>query len=448
MQRTLKKLTILALVAMLLLSACGGAATQPPTPEPPPPPGIQEEPPTVQPPAPEPTPELAPEPTEDLTGLSLIFVEETTGVDDGVLRLVQSMEENGQPFYRTQANPHGLFGSDDIVLLKINAQWAERGGTNTDLIREVVRAILGHPEGFTGEVVIADNGQAQFGSAGTGGSLNWASSNAEDPAQSVMSVVGDFQDAGYRVTGVLWDTFTRMQVGEFSEGDYTDGFVVEDFQRSTGLEITYPKFTTEFGTRISFRYGIWDSEAQSYDSERLRVINMPVLKHHGWFQVTGAVKNYMGTPSDFLTSGRAHTSTGIGGMGTQMAHTRMPTLNIMDMIWIGTERGPSNPNYRATRTNLIAASTDAVALDYWTTRYVLIPAAEQRSGSRTTQMDPAGDYPGTFGHWLRLSMYEILEAGYHATMNPGYMRVIRRLPNNLPQVYSRPTILEEYNANG
>jgi len=422
MQLTLRKLVALSIIAVLIFSACEGVNTQLPQTEPdfPLPPAVQQqETPTETSPAEEPPPSLI----EDLTGLSLIFVEQTTGVDDGVRRLVSSMEQGGQPFYRTQATPHGLFGPDDVVLLKINAQWDERGGTNTDLIRGVVRAILDHPEGFTGEVVIADNGQAQFGGAGTGGSLNWTSNNAEDPAQSVMSVVGDFQDEGYRVTGVLWDAFTRVQVDEFRDGDYTDGFIVENYRRSTGLEITYPKFTTEFGTQISFRYGIWDSATGSYDSERLQVINMPVLKHHGWFQVTGAVKNYMGTPSDFLTGGRAHLSTGTGGMGTQMAHTRMPSLNIMDMIWIGTESGPSNPNYRATRTNLIAASTDAIALDYWTTRYVLIPAAGQRPGARTTQMNPAGDYPGTFGHWLRLSKYEILEAGYHATMDPEYMRV-------------------------
>ena len=422
MRQSLKKLATLILGAVLILSACGNGAVPPP-PEPPAPQApiqpeqpVRQEPPTQE--------EYTPAPAEDLSGLSLIFVERTTGVDDGVERLVDAMQGSGVPFYQTAQTPHGLFGPSDVVLLKINAQWNERGGTNTDLIRGVTQAILDHPEGFTGEVIIADNGQAQFGSFNRGGSLEWAVNNAEDPAQSVMHVVNDFQADGHRVTGVLWDTFTRVRVDEFSEGDYTDGFVVEDYIRSTGLEITYPKFTTEFGTHVSFREGIWDSASGSYDSERLKVINMPVLKHHSWFQVTGAVKNYMGVPSDMLTNRRAHNSTGVGGMGTQMAHTRMPALNIMDMIWIGTERGPSNPNYRASRIDLIAASTDPVALDYWTTRHVLIPAAEQRPGARVTQMNPAGDYPGTFGHWLRLSKYEIQGAGYHATMDPDYMRII------------------------
>ena len=424
MRKLFKILSTLALLATLILIAYVFLATPaPPEPPPPPAPAAQEQPAPQEPPdLPEDYPD-PPAPAEDISGLSLIFVERTTGVDDGVRRLVSAMQGSGVPFYQTGQAPHGLFGRNDVVLLKINAQWNERGGTNTDLIRGVVQAILDHPDGFTGEVIIADNGQAQFGSFGSGGSLEWANGNAEDPAQSVMRVVGDFQADGRRVSGVLWDTFTRVRVDEFSQGDYTDGFVVEDYIRPTGLEITYPKFTTEFGTHVSFREGIWDSASGSYERERLRVINMPVLKHHSWFQVTGAVKNYMGVPSDMLTSRRAHNSTGVGGMGTQMAHTRMPTLNIMDMIWIGTERGPSNPNYRASRVDLIAASTDAVALDYWTTRHVLIPAAEQRPGARVTQMNPAGDYPGTFGHWLRLSKLEIQSAGYHATMNPQYMRV-------------------------
>ncbi|MCL2579387.1 MAG: DUF362 domain-containing protein [Oscillospiraceae bacterium] len=378
-----------------------------------------------QPDAPEPEREFLSEVTVGTPGVSQIFVEPTTGVDDGVERLIHAMEMHGQPFYRTQAIPWGLFGADDVIILKINCQWDERGGTNTDLIRLVIGAIVAHPDGFTGEVIVADNGQGQFGSAGSGGSLSWTNNNAVDQSQSATVVINDFAGQGHRVTGVLWDTFTRVRVGQFSEGDYTDGFVVEDEIRATGLEITYPKFTTEFGTHVSFREGIWDSDSARYDSDALKVINMPVLKSHFIFQVTGAVKNYMGTPSDFLTSARAHHSVGTGGMGTQMAQTRMPTLNILDMIWIAVERGPASPYSTARQMNLIAASTDPVALDYWAARHVLIPAAAQLpGGGRAASMDPAGDYPGTFGHWLRLSKLELQAAGFPVTMNPEEMNII------------------------
>jgi len=310
------------------------------------------------------------------------------------------------------------------VLLEINCQWAERGGTNTDLIKSVIQAIIEHPEGFTGEIIVADNGQAQYGSAGRGGSLDWSNANSADRRQSVMSVVRYFKGRGYRVTGVLWDEFTSVKVSEYRNGDEKNGFVVENVVQSTGLEISYPKFKTEYGTFVSFKEGIWSASTGVYNSEKLKVINMPVLKSHMIFQVTGAIKSYMGTVSDKLTRGRAHNSVGSGGMGTQMAGTRMPALNIMDMIWVTPERGPNAPYTSAKQINKIAASIDPIAIDYWATKYVLMPEAAKLPGSRSSSMNPDGQSPGTFGHWLRLSMNELHKAGIKATMSESDIVVI------------------------
>ena len=361
--------------------------------------------------------------------VSTIFVESSNGTDDGVRRLLSSMQSHGLNFYQSQSgitgtSPQGLIASNDVVLLKINCQWAERGGTNTDLIRSVIQAVLDHPSGFSGEIIVADNGQAQFGSERRGGSLDWANNNAVDRTQSVMRVIRSFQAGGYRVTGSLWDEFTSVRVREFSYGDMNDGFVVEDTVRSTGLEITYPKFSTEYGTRVSFKEGIWNPGTRSYDRERLKVINMPVLKSHGLFQVTAAVKSYMGVPSDRLTERRSHNSVGRGGMGTLMVETRVPVLNILDMIWIGPDQGPRNTYAMATQINKIAASTDPVALDFWAAKHILMPEAAKFPGGRAATMNPEGTEPGTFGHWLRLSMNELQGAGIRATMDESGIRVI------------------------
>ena len=361
--------------------------------------------------------------------VSAVFVEDSTGPDDGVRRLISSMQNHGLHFYQTEATPYGLIAPGDVVLLKINAQWDQRGGTNTDVIREVIREILNHPDGFSGEIIVADNGQAQFGSFGRGGSLDWALNNAEDTSQSTLSVIRYFQAMGHRVTGVLWDDFTDVRVQEFSAGDMRNGFVMEGTARHTGIAVSYPKFTTEFGTHVSFKYGIWDPQTQTFDGDILKVINMPVLKSHSWLQVTAAVKNYMGVPSDRLTrtipGGRAHDSVFTGGMGTLMVYTRMPVLNITDMIWVGPDRGPRVNFNAAVRVNKIAASTDAFALDYWTTRYVLMPEAARVPGGRAPAMDPAGTEPGTFGHWMRLSMAELHRAGFVATLNPAEMLIVQ-----------------------
>ena len=55
--------------------------------------------------------------------------------------------------------PDGLIGSDDVLLIKNNCQWKERGGTNTDLVRELIHTITQHPDGFNGEIIVVDNGQ-------------------------------------------------------------------------------------------------------------------------------------------------------------------------------------------------------------------------------------------------------------------------------------------------
>jgi uncharacterized protein (DUF362 family) len=357
-------------------------------------------------------------------GVSMIFVENTDGTDDGVTRLIRSMQSRGLEFYKTAASPNGLFASGDVVLLKINSQWAERGGTNTDLLRGVIQALLDHPGGFSGEIIVADNGQAQFGSQGRGGSLSWTNTNSADRRQSVMHVIRYFQERGHRVTGVLWDEFTAVRVQEFSAGNDTNGFVVEDTIRGTGTEVSYPKFTTEYGTRVSFKEGIWNANTRTYDSERLKVINIPVLKSHALFQVTGAVKSYMGTPSARLTNMRAHNSVGTGGMGTQMAETRMPALNILDMIWIGPNGGPGVSYAAAVQINKIAASTDPFALDYWASKNILMPEAAKLPGGRAASMNPDGTEPGTFGYWLRLSINELHKKGINATMNEAEILVV------------------------
>jgi uncharacterized protein (DUF362 family) len=339
-------------------------------------------------------------------------VEETDGTDGGVRALLSSL--SGVKFYRMN-DDGGLIGANDVVLIKINSQWAERGGTNTDLLKGLIEFIVSHPAGFTGEVIIADNGQGMFGSEGRGGRLDWPSPNAKDRKQSAQMVADYFAARGFKVSGVLWDAFTKRKTAEFSAGDNNDGFVVDGGVLSTGIQVSYPKFTTKYGTRVSFKMGVWDAASKSYDSKRLRLINAPVLKAHSQYHVTGAVKAYMGTPSNALTDMLPHKSVGTGGLGSLMVNTRFPTLNILDMIYICPQRGPPSAYATAVQKNMIAASTDPFALDWWAARTVLIPAAELTGNIRSRQMDPDSKEPGSFGFWLAKSLAAVREAGIPAT---------------------------------
>jgi hypothetical protein len=364
----------------------------------------------------------------------LFVVNGTTGRDGGVMDLLHLMGDQDVHFYQSAASgatfgPDGLFGRDDVVLIKVNSQWDQRGGTNTDLLFAVITTLATHPEGFTGEIIVADNGQDQYGSAGSGGSLDWAENNAANYSQSVQDVV-DALTSTCNVSTYLWDDITLQHVDEYHEGNLMDGYIVNTtVNAATGLMVSYPKFRTKYGTFISFKHGVWNPRSETYDGERLKVINMPVLKTHGGYGVTASVKHYMGVVSDKLTSSlgvRSHSTIGQGGMGTEMAETRMPTLNLLDAIWINAapRNGPRTSYGEAVQVNIIAASRDPVALDYWATKYVLRQAAEQLGYTDLTTLDP--DYTGTwgaFGNWLRRSQQVLSDAGYPVTANETHMNV-------------------------
>lgn len=357
---------------------------------------------------------------------SIIYaVTDAHGDDDCIIRLIDLMDSHDQPFYQSSEEDEtrgssGFIGNTDVVIIKVNSQWDERGGTNTDLVRSIVAAIIEHPDDWNGEIVIADNGQAQYGAAGKGGSLDWMENNAQNHSQSLQDVADIF--AEHRVSAYLWDEITNNAVQEFAEGDDEDGYVVEtSIMSRTDTVISYPKFTTPHGTQISFKYGLYNSELEDYDMDRLKIVNVPILKTHMIYGVTGAVKNYMGVPSDKLSAGlgyRIHKAVGKGAMGTLMAQTRVPILNIVDAIYVNAEpkNGPSTSYLQATEVDIVAASSDPFALDYWGSKNILCEICHE-FGDDIRTLDPDNTESGGWGDWLRLSLDELTEAGYGFTVD-------------------------------
>lgn len=369
-----------------------------------------------------------------------------------ISELINLMGFHGLLFYRSDTSgvnqgPDGLIARDDMVLIKINCQWDERGGTNTDLLKELIQMVVDHPDGFIGEIVVADNGQTQSGPFGNGGSLNWTNNNAEDHLQSAQDVV-DMFSVSYNVSTWLWDTITLKKVGEYSEGDLNDGYIVNQTANPvTGMQVSYPKFKTKFGTYVSFKKGIWDPVTQSYDNDRLKLINFPVLKSHMQYGVTASTKHYMGVVSAKQTN--AHLSVPFGGMGTEMVETRLPTLNILDAIWVNANPfpssscGPATPYEVATRVNVVMASTDPVALDYYGSKHVLVQAAELIGYTDTHTISP--DYSlddvwsEAFGTWLNLTKREIIAGGFYATTDENHMNIYVKNSDSTPPYISTPS---------
>ena len=352
-----------------------------------------------------------------------------------IRKLIDVMGSHGLFFYKSDAHglnqgPNGLIARDDVVLIKVNEQWAYRGGTNTDVLKELIQAIVGHPDGFVGEVVVADCGQGR-------GGLNLSQSNAEDVNQSALDVV-DMFSSSHRVSGFDWNKIRQTRVSDYADGDMTDGYILYDnADPETGIYVSYPKFKTVFGTYVSFKHGIWNGTGYE---KRLKVINMPVLKSHALYWVTASVKHYMGVQSQHL--GNGHDTVETGGMGTLMVETGLPTLNIVDAIWINANPplsglcGPETSYKAATRVNILLASTDPVAVDWWAARRVLMQAANAVGYDyENTQIY----YETAFGRWMNLSKTEIVEAGYNVTMDENRMNV---------DVYSEPAKIADVNGDG
>lgn len=344
------------------------------------------------------------------------------GLDDLVTLLGSSgLKWHRSPIVGPTAGPDGLIDRDDVVIIKINAQWAQRGGTNTDVLRGVLRRIVEHPDGFVGEVVVADNGQGS-------GSLDRAENNAEDHGQSPQDVVNEFAAEGWSVSTRLWDSFRTISVGEYASGDAADGYVVSSsLDPETAIRVSYPKFQSPRGTPISYKYGIWDPVSTTYDYDRLVVVNVPVLKTHSIYAVTGAVKNHMGVITQSLGTD-SHNGVGRGGLGSVLAEVRAPDLTILDCIWVLARPGfgPSASYTQVSRRDQLVAGTDPVALDVWAVKNILVPqilANGYTVADYAATQDP--DNPdSTFRRYLDRSMNEMLAAGIPTTNDYNAVRLL------------------------
>jgi len=290
----------------------------------------------------------------------------------GIDSLLQLMGDQDLKFYRSSevtplSGPEGLIAPDDVVLVKVNAQWKYRGCTNSDLVRGLIRRILDHPDVFTGEVVIIENGQGR-------GSLNCDTSvyyegdrsvraNANDESHTFLYLVDRvFRDP--RVSAYLLDTIRSRIIGPADHS--TDGY-------RTYEDVSYPCFTTAGGFRVELKEGVWRGDRHT---QNLKLINVPVLKHHdtGGSEITASLKHFYGilSMSDGVSHGRHYDLLG-QTVGKMVVSVAAPVLNIVDAVWVSHGALTGYPESATFRANQILASQDPVALDYWAAKYVLYP---------------------------------------------------------------------------
>jgi uncharacterized protein (DUF362 family) len=376
-----------------------------------------------------------PSPAPEVPGQSTIFY--VTGVPvptwdtsyhPGLDTLLTLMAQNNLCLYQMQgtatvplAGSDGLIAPNDVVLLKVNSQWAERGMTSTDLVRGLIQRLVEHPAGFSGEIVVVENGQTQDYLS----SPDQNNDESSDHSQSVQSDVDRFNSA--RVSVFNWRLAGRTAVGEFEAGDDRDGYVL-----AGNYPINYPKFTTVRGTRISLRRGIWDGAA--YDDSRLKLINLPVLKAHVFMGATGAVKNYAGVMSRFVGEYepgddwdyhanfyRPWKGNPAGLLGMLMA-MRFPTLTIMDATYVNPHTNWAAGFDQTPRAGALLASTDPIALDYYASKTLLLPMKRAAKADQIIWSDP--DAPSVLRQYLIASQTRLLEAGYAVRFGQDALRPV------------------------
>jgi hypothetical protein len=342
----------------------------------------------------------------------------------GVDSLIDIMGGNGLQFFKSPAaanssGPDGIIGSNDIVLIKVNGEWRERGGTNTDVIKGIINAIIHHPDGFTGEIVIVENGQWDSYMDNRPDNQNPSSCNAEDHGQSFNDVAMMF--AGSHAVSVYdWTAVQTQSVAEFSTGDNRDGYVYVP-----EIEEGYPKFTTIYGAKVSLRYGYWNGS--SYDNDRVKFINVPVLKDHSLGGVTACIKHFMGVQDLYQgTQNPPHDAMiNQGIFGKLMNVARFPDLNIVDAIWVTPAGGPNGPYANAVRLNRLLASRDPVALDYYCGKYVLMPI------SGNPAHDP-NNASGNFHKMVWSTRDALLAGGKQVTTDEAMMNVYKASVPDVP----------------
>jgi uncharacterized protein (DUF362 family) len=292
----------------------------------------------------------------------------------GVDQLLGLMGEQGLKFYLSSVESElggasGMIGPNDVILLKVNAQWKYRGCTNSDLIRGLIQRILDHPDGFNGEVVIFENGQGR-GSLNCDTHSNYPDAlvhaNANNESHSFLYLVDTiFNDA--RVSAYLLDPISGTII---QQGNHVnDGYRIYE-------NVSYPCFTTTGGNRVELREGIWNGNGHT---QNLKLINVPVLKHHdtGGSEITASLKHCYGIVSMADgQSGFRH----YGGLGEtcgkMIVSVRTPVLNIIDAIWVSHSSLAGYPTDTTFRANQILASQDPIALDYWAAKYIMYPISQ------------------------------------------------------------------------
>jgi len=349
-----------------------------------------------------------------------------------------------------------VVGGDDVVIVKVSAQWWNQGMTNVAAVKRVIEHVVERP-GFRGEVIVFENTHFRLAD-GSGLARAWvrpSERNVDVPGWTKLGdLIPHFRERGAPVSFVgLIDAGPSALSGDewhdpghaagvyggdgrgpIEPGDPRDGYHW-DFGRTFRLRktwfddartpLTWPRFTSPAsGLVVDLQDGVLRREAGRLvpTGRKLTWINVTTANEHAATGFTGACKSTMGVVD--MSAGalgtheraRGYQSVHYFGQGTPNASWRMagplaqfarevraPDLIVTVAEWIAFEpRTPTDEDLRhsaatCTQARTVVAGRDPVAIDAWVVRNLMI---ETPSANRKAHFD-LDDPDAKFTKFLR-----------------------------------------------
>ena len=326
-----------------------------------------------------------------------------------------------------------LIGTNDVVLVKVSAQWWNQGMTNVAATRRVIEQVLELP-GFAGEVIVFENTHFRLadGSGLARAFTRPSERNVDVPgwnklgdlvphfAGKPVSFVGlidagpsslagdDWHDAGHAHGVYGGDGRGPIGPGEDRDGYHWDFDAAFRLRRSlvdsAQTPLTWPVFSAPgSGTVVDLKDGLSRRTpvGRTPDGRQLRWITLTTANEHAATGMTGCCKSAMGIVD--MSAGRLGTHPAARGyqsvhyFGEPAASWRMagpladfarrvraPDLYLTVAEYVGLApagwSGADDLRHAeacAHRTRTIVAGTDPVAIDAWVVRNLFMPLGGQ-----------------------------------------------------------------------
>jgi hypothetical protein len=367
-----------------------------------------------------------------------------------------------------------VVGKDDLVILKLSAQWWNQGMTNVAAVKRVLEHILDIP-GFAGEVVVFENTHFRMAD-GSGLSRAWvypSERNVDVPGWNRLGdLIPHFQarrapvgfvglvdagpsglsDAPWRDPMHQHGKYGGDGRGPIEPGELRDGYhwdFEHTFRKRRSLvdyaqtPLTWPVFTSpRSGLLIDLRHGIFRRESRRRVpvDKKLTFITMTSANEHSDTGITCCCKSAMGIVD--MSAGWMGTDPRIrdyqsvhyfgypsatwrmaGPLAHFATHVRAPEVYITVAEWVAAfPRSGRDPltDFRldaaaAFHANTVVVGTDPVAVDWWCAKNILMPIEGARK--ELYNVDNPNSRVSRFLRYYR-------EAHGSGTMDPRLIQVV------------------------